>query len=114
MVYVGIDIAKRVHVCAILDESNTVVVKPFRFHNDAKGFKKLLVHIERLGLDASDILIGMEATGSLFENLYRLNLQLEENSHFSGKCRVFSEVFDRRRQAVRAAGEAVQAYLHPQ
>ena len=71
MVYVGIDIAKRVHVCAILDESNTVVVKPFRFSNDAKGFKKLLVHIERLGLDPSDILIGMEATGALFENLYR-------------------------------------------
>ncbi len=71
MVYVGIDIAKRVHVCAILDESNTVVVKPFKFRNDAKGFKKLLVHIERLGLDPSDILIGMEATGALFENLYR-------------------------------------------
>jgi transposase len=71
MVYVGIDIAKRVHVCAILDERNAVLVKPFKFHNNAKGFKKLLVHLERLGLDASDILIGMEATGSLFENLYR-------------------------------------------
>jgi transposase len=63
MVYVGIDIAKRVYMCAILDESNTVVVKPFKFRNDVKGFKKLLVHLERLGLDPSDILIGMEATG---------------------------------------------------
>jgi transposase len=71
MVYVGIDIAKRVHVCAVLDATNTVVVKPFKFRNDESGFKKVLRHLETLGLDPSDILIGMEATGSLFENLYR-------------------------------------------
>jgi len=71
MVYVGIDIAKREHVCAVLDERNSVVVKPFRFSNNNEGFKKLQVHLDTLGLDPSEILIGMEATGSLFENLYR-------------------------------------------
>jgi len=71
MYYVGIDIAKRVHVCAVLDEKNSVVIKPFRFTNDEKGFKKLLVHLERLACKRDDLIIGMEATGSLFENLYR-------------------------------------------
>jgi len=37
--------------CAILDESNAVVVKPFKFRNDMQGFKKLPMHIQRLGLD---------------------------------------------------------------
>jgi len=71
MVYVGIDIAKREHVCAVLDERNNIVVKPFRFSNNSKGFKKLQAHLDTLGLDPSEMLIGMEATGSLFENLYR-------------------------------------------
>ena len=71
MYYVGIDIAKRVHVCAVLDEDNSVVIKPFRFTNDEKGFKKLLVHLGRLACKRDDLIIGMEATGSLFENLYR-------------------------------------------
>ena len=77
MVYAGIDIAKRVHVCAVLDEDNSVMVKPFKFRNDEKGFEKLKVHLDQLGLDPSDILIGMEATGALFENLYRHLKSLE-------------------------------------
>jgi len=71
MHYVGIDIAKRVHVCAVLDERNTVVMKPFKFTNDEKGFRKLLVHLDRLACERDDLVIGMEATGLLFENLYR-------------------------------------------
>jgi len=71
MHYVGIDIAKRVHVCAVLDEHNTVVMKPFKFTNDEKGFKKLLSHLDRLACERDDLIIGMEATGLLFENLYR-------------------------------------------
>ena len=30
----GTDIAKRVHVCAVLGEDNSVVIKPFRFTNN--------------------------------------------------------------------------------
>ncbi len=71
MYYVGIDIAKRAHVCAVLGEDNTIVIKPFRFTNDEKGFKKLLIHLGRLACEREDMIIGMEATGSLFENLYR-------------------------------------------
>jgi transposase len=71
MYYVGIDIAKRLHVCAVLDAHNNVVIKPFKFHNNKEGFRKLLVHLQTLGCDNSDMVIGMEATGSFFENLYR-------------------------------------------
>jgi transposase len=71
MYYVGIDIAKRSHVCGVLDERGDLVVKPFTFYNNEQGFDKLIAHLQNLGCAISDMLIGMEATGSLFENLYR-------------------------------------------
>ncbi len=79
MYYVGIDIAKRTHVAVIMNEDNSLKVKPFSFNNDKLGFKKLLVHLQRLCCDMSDIIIGMEATGLLFENLYRHLQNLEYN-----------------------------------
>jgi transposase len=71
MYYVGIDIAKRSHVCGVLDERGDLVVKPFTFCNNEQGFDMLIAHLQNLGCAISDMLIGMEATGSLFENLYR-------------------------------------------
>jgi len=71
MYYVGIDIAKRTHVAVIMNEDNSLRVKPFSFNNNKLGFKKLLTHLQTLCCDLSDIVIGMEATGLLFENLYR-------------------------------------------
>lgn len=79
MYYVGIDIAKRSHVAVIMNEDNTLKVKPFSFNNDELGFKKLLVHLQTLCCDMSDMVIGMEATGLLFENLYRHLQSLEYN-----------------------------------
>jgi len=79
MYYVGIDIAKRSHVAVIMNEDNSLKVKPFSFHNDKRGFKKLLIHLQTLCCDLSDIVIGMEATGLLFENLYRHLQSLEYN-----------------------------------
>ncbi len=79
MYYVGIDIAKRAHVAVIMNEDNTLKVKPFSFNNDQSGFKKLLIHLQTLCCNLSDIVIGMEATGLLFENLYRHLQRLEYN-----------------------------------
>lgn len=79
MYYVGIDIAKRTHVAVIMNEDNSLEVKPFSFKNDKSGFKKLLVHLQTLCCDLSDIVIGMEATGLLFENLYRYLQSLDYN-----------------------------------
>ena len=79
MYYVGIDIAKRTHVAIIMNEDNTLKIKPFSFQNDKSGFKKLLIHLQTLCCDSSDIVIGMEATGLLFENLYRHLQSLEYN-----------------------------------
>ena len=79
MYYVGIDIAKRTHVAVIMNEDNSLEIKPFSFNNDKSGFKKLLIHLQTLCCDLSDIVIGMEATGLLFENLYRHLQSLEYN-----------------------------------
>jgi len=79
MYYVGIDIAKRTHVAVIMNEDNSLEMKPFSFNNDKAGFKKLLIHLQTLCCDLSDIIIGMEATGLLFENLYRHLQSLEYN-----------------------------------
>lgn len=79
MYYVGIDIAKRTHVAVIMNEDNSLKIKPFSFNNDKSGFKKLLIHLQTLCCDLSDIVIGMEATGLLFENLYRYLQRVEYN-----------------------------------
>jgi transposase len=79
MYYVGIDIAKRTHVAVIMNEDNSLKIKPFSFNNDKAGFKKLLIHLQTLCCDIYDIVIGMEATGLLFENLYRYLQSLDYN-----------------------------------
>jgi transposase len=71
MFYVGIDIAKRSHVACVMKEDNTLEIKPFSFPSSRNGFKKLLMQLQSLSCDPSEIIIAMEATGLLFENLYR-------------------------------------------
>lgn len=71
MFYVGIDIAKRSHVACVMKEDNSLEIKPFEFISSQNGFQKLLIQLQSLSCDPSDIIIGMEATGMLFENLYR-------------------------------------------
>jgi len=70
MYYVGIDIAKAFHIACVLDESNKLVIKNLRIESEISDFS--LLHSELINIDAdkSKFLIGMEATGLLFENLY--------------------------------------------
>ena len=71
MYYVGIDIAKRSHVACVISEENRLIVKPFSFPSTKTGFETLRKRLQSLACDVGDILIGMEATGLLFDNLYR-------------------------------------------
>ncbi|MGD1835517.1 MAG: IS110 family transposase [Nitrososphaeraceae archaeon] len=71
MFYVGIDIAKAFSVCSVIDNKEEMIIKPFSFKSTISGFKKLINNIVSLNCSKDEIIIGMEATGLLFENLYR-------------------------------------------
>jgi transposase len=66
MRYFGIDVGAEHHVVAAVDDDETVLVRPMRIAEDAAGYRRLR---EVLG-SAEDILIGMEATGHYWQNLF--------------------------------------------
>jgi len=70
MYYVGIDIAKQFHIACVLDESNKLIVKNLRIESEISDFSLLHSELINITNDRSKFLIGMEATGLLFENLY--------------------------------------------
>jgi len=70
MFYIGVDIAKSFNVAYIVDEKDKVIKSSFKFKNDEKGFEELLYLLSSIDTDTSNFIIGMEATGLLFENLY--------------------------------------------
>ena len=74
MYFVGIDVSKFKHDCAIIDELGTVITPSWSFQNDCEGFS-----LFRELLDALDgeTKIGLEATGHYGQNL---KLFLESNS----------------------------------
>lgn len=71
MYYVGIDIAKVTNVACVINDKEEMIISPFPFNSSTSGFKKLLANLHSLCCDTSDIIIGLEATGLLFENLYQ-------------------------------------------
>jgi transposase len=66
MRFAGIDVAAETHVVAVVDEVETVLVKPTPFPEDADGYARLL---ERLGA-SSELLVVMEATGHYWKTLF--------------------------------------------
>lgn len=70
MFFVGIDIAKNSHEAAVIDESGSIVVKPFKFPNSLNGFEKFLAAIKGVSDDFTQFEFGMEATGHYWLNLY--------------------------------------------
>lgn len=79
MFYVGIDIAKSFSVCSVIDDKEEMIIKPFPFKSTTIGFKKLINNIVSLNCSKDKIIIAMEATGLLFENLYRYLKDLNYN-----------------------------------
>jgi len=70
MYYVGIDIAKSFHIACVLGEDNNLLKKNFRVESEISCFDMLYQLLTEIDTDTSKFLIGMEATGLLFENLY--------------------------------------------
>ena len=66
MRFAGIDIASQSHVVAAVDEQAQVIVRPTEFHEDARGYERLL---ELLGAPR-ECLVVMEATGHYWQNLF--------------------------------------------
>jgi transposase len=66
MRYAGIDIGSEKHVVAVAGDDGAVLVKPVSFEEDAGGYAKL---VDALGGPA-DLVIGMEATGHYWRNLF--------------------------------------------
>ena len=69
MYYVGIDIAKDKHDCAIVNEHGDIVAQPFRIKNSLEGFTKLIQRINNLTSDRTEVIIGLEDTGHYSGNL---------------------------------------------
>jgi len=70
MYYVGIDVSKRFHIVCVLGEDNKLLKKNFRVESEIEQFDALYQMLHLIDSDVSQFLIGMEATGLLFENLY--------------------------------------------
>jgi transposase len=67
---VGIDVAKRSHVlCALDASSGAIQQKPTKVAATAEGYAQLCARLAGWG-EPHELLIGMEATGSLWEPLY--------------------------------------------
>ena len=79
MFYIGIDIAKAFSVACVIDDKEEMIIKPFSFNSSTGGYKKLLNNIESLNCSKDEIVIAMEATGLLFENLYKYLSDLNYN-----------------------------------
>ena len=74
MNFVGIDISKFKHDCAVIGSNGEVLVPSFSFCNDYEGFASLRLLLSKLN---GEIKIGLEATGHYGQNL---KLFLEANN----------------------------------
>ena len=73
MYFVGIDISKFKHDCAVIDELGDTVTPSWSFSNDWEGFSHLKALLDSLKGEKK---IGLEATGHYGQNL---KLFLESN-----------------------------------
>ena len=67
MIYIGIDIAKSSHFASAVNSDNEVIVNPFKFTNDDKGFNLFINTFK--DFDLSNCLVGLESTGIYGDNL---------------------------------------------
>lgn len=70
MHYLGIDVSKASFQCIILDNNGEALGKSFTVLSSKDEFAKLITKIDKANISKDDLLIGLEATGSLWENLY--------------------------------------------
>jgi transposase len=77
MFCVGIDIAKKNHEASIIDSNGKLLDKSISFSNSQAGSSKLISLLEKYNISTSNVVIGMEATGHYWLNLYSYLLDLE-------------------------------------
>ena len=73
MHYCGIDIAKRKHVLAVMDEKGEMVKAPFSVDNSRAGFEQLR---DALSAIPGQVTVGLEATGHYWLALYEYLIRL--------------------------------------
>ncbi len=69
MIYVGIDVAKDKHDCAIIDQDGEEVEGVFTIPNNREGFYELFHKILSVNEDLTQVKVGLEATGHYCYNL---------------------------------------------
>ena len=69
MIYVGIDVAKDKHDCAIMNEKREVLVSSLTIQNNLEDFDSLHQTILSLENNAENIKVGLEATGHYSYNI---------------------------------------------
>jgi len=72
MNYLGIDVSKSTSRYVFLDNDGEKFTKSFTLDNNQQDFIKLIERLKELNLSPENILIGIEATGIWWENLYCL------------------------------------------
>ena len=70
MRYVGIDIAKKDHQIAAVDEFGNVILKSFSAGNNESGFAKIAEKLEAARIESDECLVGVEATGHYWISLW--------------------------------------------
>ena len=74
MIYVGIDVAKDMHDCFIINSDGEVLFKSFTIPNNRKGFETLFQRIQSVSDDLTKVKVELEATGHYSYNLLRFLL----------------------------------------
>jgi len=67
MYFIGIDIAKRFHEAAVIDEQGKIIVKRIKFQNSHAGYCKFMDTVRKLN---QPVEFAMEATGHYWFSLY--------------------------------------------
>jgi transposase len=70
MNYLGIDVSKSTSRYVLLDNNGEKSTKPFTLDNSQQAFTQLLDRLKKLNHQPDNLLIGIEATGIWWENLY--------------------------------------------
>lgn len=73
MFFIGIDVGKFNHCCAVMNSEGDVLVEPFFFENNKHGFDSLLHVIRKFR--SSRHISGLESTGHYGDNLLRFLLE---------------------------------------
>lgn len=76
MFYVGIDIAKQNPEASIINSNGKLLDKSISFSNSQAGCSKLISLLERFDINASNVIIGVEATGHYWISLYSYLIDL--------------------------------------